>query len=716
MTIDPQHIPISVPAPGNHRPRAIIACRECARRKVRCDVEQSLMPCTNCKLDSVECVVQPCKRVKGARDRCISKVVSKSECVGGVSGEPTSSAEPLLSPSSSDTLNWDIPAHFGGPPRHLDGTDLEYLKSKRALRIPDEELQRALLQAYLSHIHDFLPIIDLHHLLLALLSSSPRSGAPAPLVSLFLYQAVMFASVGSVPLSCLVKAGFQSRVEARTVFAGKVKALYKVGFETDHISLVQGLLIVAYWQDFSSCPKQFSHWVNVSWSLLQAMVPSKDGDSPQQSDSQIPYRVYGHPRIPIRLYRRMYWSCFLTSQVIALASHAPVTLVWPENSHSHPGCLQLSDFDTAPLSEALLLGCGLDMDIASADHQSIAAQLHIAVVGLCLRLGDAVRSPTGIQHTESRAALDACTELDRQIQNLLTWQDSFLALTRAHPGASTIAALGSLPAMILRQSIPVIILHTALSSLLSQQTILLDTATSDAPDLNLYTVRKKIQDRRFLATSTVTATFNRLKADGLLHALPPCVMALLLPATVAQFTRAVADPDPFSRILNEQHLTEALGVLCEMGDVTPCARRWVEVFVDMFGSHEGGRWKRGCISKWGGRALMRNLRRTAWKENIRVNLGAPWYVRTPILPVAVQECLDRKGAGFALAEDACKAMLQIASDCTINGRAFAIVAQKEALEGNLDLNHDDYKDGDVLKGWQETVLDTSHRIVDPNTA
>lgn len=31
------------------------------------------------------------------------------------------------------------------------------------------------------------------------------------------------------------------------------------------------------------------------------------------------------------------------------------------------------------------------------------------------------------------------------------------------------------------------------------------------------------------------------------------------------------------------------------------------------------------ISKWGARGLMRNLRRTTWKEGIRVNLVAPWY-------------------------------------------------------------------------------------------
>ncbi|KAH8703862.1 short chain dehydrogenase reductase [Talaromyces proteolyticus] len=117
------------------------------------------------------------------------------------------------------------------------------------------------------------------------------------------------------------------------------------------------------------------------------------------------------------------------------------------------------------------------------------------------------------------------------------------------------------------------------------------------------------------------------------------------------------------------------------------------------------------ISKWGARGLMRNLRRTTWKEGIRVNLVAPWYVRTPILSKDIQDYLDGKGVGFALVEDSAKAMLKIASDASINGRAFGIVSRKDAPEGYMDLDHDDYKDGDILKGWQEIVLDTAHRIV-----
>ncbi|KAB8212734.1 hypothetical protein BDV33DRAFT_186257 [Aspergillus novoparasiticus] len=42
--------------------RAARACLACRKRKIRCDVARSGMPCTNCRLDSVECVVTKSRR------------------------------------------------------------------------------------------------------------------------------------------------------------------------------------------------------------------------------------------------------------------------------------------------------------------------------------------------------------------------------------------------------------------------------------------------------------------------------------------------------------------------------------------------------------------------------------------------------------------------------------------------------------------------------
>lgn len=54
-------------APGSNRTRPVKrrasrACCCCRARKVRCDVVEHGSPCTNCRLDQVECVVTESKR------------------------------------------------------------------------------------------------------------------------------------------------------------------------------------------------------------------------------------------------------------------------------------------------------------------------------------------------------------------------------------------------------------------------------------------------------------------------------------------------------------------------------------------------------------------------------------------------------------------------------------------------------------------------------
>lgn len=55
----------SMPAGGRPaKRRASKACQCCRSRKVRCDVVESGIPCTNCRLDEVECCVTEGKRRK----------------------------------------------------------------------------------------------------------------------------------------------------------------------------------------------------------------------------------------------------------------------------------------------------------------------------------------------------------------------------------------------------------------------------------------------------------------------------------------------------------------------------------------------------------------------------------------------------------------------------------------------------------------------------
>ncbi|KIX96493.1 uncharacterized protein Z520_07759 [Fonsecaea multimorphosa CBS 102226] len=133
-------------------------------------------------------------------------------------------------------------------------------------------------------------------------------------------------------------------------------------------------------------------------------------------------------------------------------------------------------------------------------------------------------------------------------------------------------------------------------------------------------------------------------------------------------------------------------------------------FVDQPGSPQYN------ASKFGLRGTMRCLRRTSLQHGTRVNYIAPWYIKTDIISDAVAERITDKGAVFASIDDAAEALLRAACDKSVCGRALAIVPRIWATLGYLDVDHDDYKEGDFLKQWQEIVLKTSHRLTGPSVA
>ncbi|KAK3723513.1 hypothetical protein LTR37_001765 [Vermiconidia calcicola] len=112
-------------------------------------------------------------------------------------------------------------------------------------------------------------------------------------------------------------------------------------------------------------------------------------------------------------------------------------------------------------------------------------------------------------------------------------------------------------------------------------------------------------------------------------------------------------------------------------------------------------------SKFAVRGFMRALRQQAALGNqIRVNLIAPWYVKTPILSGAMDTFITKSGAGFAKAADAAAALLCIVSNDSIQGRALAIVPRdwEGASNGYVDLNQDDFEDSPWMHRAQEYAL------------
>lgn len=116
------------------------------------------------------------------------------------------------------------------------------------------------------------------------------------------------------------------------------------------------------------------------------------------------------------------------------------------------------------------------------------------------------------------------------------------------------------------------------------------------------------------------------------------------------------------------------------------------------------------MSKWSMRAFVNCIRRTGWQKSIRVNLIAPWFIATPILSKEAIAHISGSGIEFANEDDAAAAVVKVACDKSINGRALGIVPRSKADHGYMDLKHDDYTNDDFMQKWQNEVLSTSHRI------
>lgn len=128
-------------------------------------------------------------------------------------------------------LKHKLPSFLNPLPSQLvdSESDINYLHSRGALTLPSVSLQNALMQAYIEYIYPYMPSIDLHDFLHIIDNRDGSAGK----TSLLLYQCVMFAATGFVPMQALTEAGYSSRKEIRKQFFTKVRVGYTMEFIED---------------------------------------------------------------------------------------------------------------------------------------------------------------------------------------------------------------------------------------------------------------------------------------------------------------------------------------------------------------------------------------------------------------------------------------------------------------------------------------------------
>lgn len=112
-----------------------------------------------------------------------------------------------------------LPGWLKAPTSRIDPDDLEYLRDRGALLIPNQSLRDECLACFTEWVYPYSPCVDLVDIARAM---SGRDGSDGHF-SLTVFQAIMFAGIGFVEISSLHIAGFQSRKEAKKVFFRRVK-------------------------------------------------------------------------------------------------------------------------------------------------------------------------------------------------------------------------------------------------------------------------------------------------------------------------------------------------------------------------------------------------------------------------------------------------------------------------------------------------------------
>lgn len=225
---------------GIKKSRASIACGTCRARKVRCSVASDGPPCTNCRLDGLECSVPRSRRGRRPSDVSHMEQVWEPEVEATpgehVIGAPLQEeddmwmaddaveqlqqaarmsiagqlpeAEPTIicsatapTPPEPSRLGWTEYAP-GELPHYITPITLpsrrgigEYLAANEAFSFPaTSSLLAEIIHGYLCGVHAYYPILDLAHIL-PLTDDLTAGTTPAGSISLLTFQAMIFAAI-----------------------------------------------------------------------------------------------------------------------------------------------------------------------------------------------------------------------------------------------------------------------------------------------------------------------------------------------------------------------------------------------------------------------------------------------------------------------------------------------------------------------------------------
>ncbi|OJJ34569.1 hypothetical protein ASPWEDRAFT_112951 [Aspergillus wentii DTO 134E9] len=294
--------------------RAARACYWCRHRKVRCDASIRGCPCTRCQQDG--------------RDNCTLRLRIPRRSKNSDPDSEQQSTNPTrdwdfnnldesvdkvfnysrISDGLDAVINLDGDTSFIFYPflelhglLHLAQEDVTYLSSKGCFSIPNWLTINEFARQYFLQIHPCLPVLDeAEFWRIAVDSDNGFTGSRK--ISLFVFQAFLFASCPFVPLETLQKCGFTNKRDARTTLYNRAKLLFDLKAETDPFAKAQGAVLLTH-HTSTDDPQAGSIWLMRA--IQNAMIV---GCSQEISSTEI----------VVSMKKRLWWSILLRDRVISI--------------------------------------------------------------------------------------------------------------------------------------------------------------------------------------------------------------------------------------------------------------------------------------------------------------------------------------------------------------------------------------------------------------
>ncbi|KAM0723159.1 hypothetical protein Q7P37_001359 [Cladosporium fusiforme] len=606
--------------PKSVKRRASKACQCCRSRKVRCNVVEHGAPCTNCRLDEVECIVSESKRKKkwttnetspAAKNNTLKpaanvpmsahppyeplrrssehvphslyqdlkkdvlanstprhsistpSILYNLQRLGQQRNGSISETMPMLNSLVSPTATPPpmLPAYIKPLPDRLGNDEITYLQNKGALSIPNIELRNELIRCYAEVIHPFMPLLDLHDFVATV---DCHDGSKQ--MGILLFQSVMFAGIASVDMRHLKNAGYSSRRDARRDFFNKTRLLYDFDLEADRIPLIQSLLIMTYWYETPDDQKDSHHWMGIAVSLAQTIGLHRN---PEKMD---PARR--------KLWKRIWWSTYMRDRLIALGMRRPTRI---KTGDFDVPMLTVDDFEIAALPEessCIPSDCTLFYDV---EKQRQLAVLCIEKAKLCICISSVLSVQYSVLHNNQGVANaegstrttmtlqpkrneSGTTEVQSCDEALQEWKANLPeeALYRVPMWNDVESGDGY---MVLNRSLLHMIYFSTLSALHRPQVLpssgmVPRDAKADVIDVSRKAVR--------LAASEITSIASTLYNLDLVRLLPTTGITVLLPAVIIHLLDIKA-PDEATRRTSLQGFCQCMQTMARLRDIYAAA-------------------------------------------------------------------------------------------------------------------------------------------------